>query len=216
MPSQTLATRLVAGIFFVALAYATLRYVVFADYETHRLFLQVLNKAVSLTAVFSLCLAYAVSPLAHLQPRKFSRWAPLRTTLGLWGLGLAAWHVLASLVLMNPHYFPKLFEAGGMFNATGESSLMLGCLAFVCLLVPAASSLPGIEVRIGHRQWERFQKFGLWSTYLAGLHVAVMGFPGWFTPAGWPGGLPPITLLATLPVAGLALLRLTLSRRSLR
>jgi hypothetical protein len=27
-------------------------------------------------------------------------------------------------------------------------------------------------------------------------HVLVMGLSGWLQPAGWPGGLPPISLLA--------------------
>jgi hypothetical protein len=45
------------------------------------------------------------------------------------------------------------------------------------------------------RAARRFSWLGLAAT--AG-HVLVMGLSGWLTPANWPGGLPPITLLAFL------------------
>jgi hypothetical protein len=37
---------------------------------------------------------------------------------------------------------------------------------------------------------------GYFSLLLAAGHVLVMGLSGWFEPGGWPGSLPPISLVA--------------------
>ena len=35
----------------------------------------------------------------------------------------------------------------------------------------------------------------IWALSLGGLHLAFMGYAGWMNPAGWHGGLPPISLV---------------------
>jgi hypothetical protein len=42
----------------------------------------------------------------------------------------------------------------------------------------------------------------------AARHVLVMGLSGWLQPAGWPGGLPPISLLAFIAALIPVLVRL--------
>jgi hypothetical protein len=36
----------------------------------------------------------------------------------------------------------------------------------------------------------------LFALVLGGLHLFFMGYEGWLKPAGWHGGLPPISLVA--------------------
>jgi hypothetical protein len=36
----------------------------------------------------------------------------------------------------------------------------------------------------------------IWALLLGGVHMLFMGYSGWLDPAGWHGGLPPISLVA--------------------
>jgi len=38
--------------------------------------------------------------------------------------------------------------------------------------------------------------FLLWAMLLGALHIFFMGFEGWLHPAGWHGGIPPVSLVA--------------------
>jgi hypothetical protein len=40
------------------------------------------------------------------------------------------------------------------------------------------------------------RRFLIWALLLGGVHVLFMGYSGWLSPAGWHGGLPPISLVA--------------------
>ena len=40
------------------------------------------------------------------------------------------------------------------------------------------------------------RRFHMVAMVLVAAHLFFMGFQGWFKPAGWHGGLPPITLVA--------------------
>ena len=40
------------------------------------------------------------------------------------------------------------------------------------------------------------RKFMLFALLLGALHLFFMGYEGWLNPAGWNGGLPPISLVA--------------------
>ena len=40
------------------------------------------------------------------------------------------------------------------------------------------------------------RRFLVWALLLGGVHVFFMGIEGWLRPAGWHGGMPPISLVA--------------------
>ncbi len=40
------------------------------------------------------------------------------------------------------------------------------------------------------------RKFLLFALLLGGVHLIFMGYEGWLNPAGWHGGLPPVSLVA--------------------
>jgi hypothetical protein len=46
---------------------------------------------------------------------------------------------------------------------------------------------------------------------VVGFHAMLQGFPGWFTPAQWPGMLPPITLISFL--LGLAAVAIAIAQK---
>lgn len=169
--------------------YATVRYngfkgVPWSDWPTYTL-----NKVFAVAAVALLVLA----ALRRRRPDGAST-ARLLTHAAV----LTALHVLLSLMLLNPAYFPGYFAAGKLTAVAGVA-MTFGAIAVVWM---ARGGIPARSPEAGARG-------GL--ALLAGLiavHTAVQGFAGWLTPETWPGALPPITLLGTV----FALVVLALSR----
>ena len=105
-----------------------------------------------------------------------------------------------ALLLFTPDYYPKMFEAEGRLNLTGELSLAFGVISLWFLTITAITSVPFIYEAVGVDRWKRGQRMGYICLALAGGHVFVMGIAGWLKPAGWHGYLPPISLLAFILV----------------
>lgn len=169
----------------LTLAYSIVRYHVFGDVPWAQLPLFVVNKAVSWTGLALLALAY------------LRRDKPAARDLGVLGLFLTGAHILMSLALLNPSNYAKLY-AGARFTVWGEASLLAGVAAAAVLALPAIATMPGVHAALGEARWLRWQRAGYWTLALAALHCACLGWKSWLTPATWPGGLPPITLLSTL------------------
>lgn len=191
-----------AWTFVFSFTYAIVRYNVFHGVPMNHIPLYVTNKAIALTAVALLGSAQAWRTRSD---------RAVRRGLGLWGFGLAALHVAVSMTILGPHYFAKFYESDGRMTLGGELSILCGVLCFFALAIPAVSSLPGISRALGEIPWQRVQASGRIGLGLAAAHVLFMGAPGWFKPATWPGGLPPITLLAFVAVV-MALTLRTLHR----
>lgn len=167
------------------LLYSILRYHIFGDIPWAQLPLFVLNKAISWTALALLALAY------------LRRDKPTARDLGVLGLFLTGAHIAMSLAILNPGYYAKLYS-GARLTALGEASLLAGIAAATVLALPAMATLPGMRAALGDARWLRWQRAGYWTLALTALHCALLGWTGWFTPANWPGKLPPITLLSFL------------------
>ena len=202
---QPVTARWFAVLFGAAVAYAILRYHILKGVEWSHFPLFILNKAVSLAAVFFVACSYLVGrvlrwhnddPRIRLIVIKFC---------GLMGLSLGAIHGLMSLGLWTPHYYPAYFVEGGKLNLQGELAIAVGVVALWALAVPGITTLPTMAKSIGGFRWKRTQRMGYVTLALVAVHLIVLGLPGWLAPAGWPGGLPPISLLAFL-VAGFPLL----------
>ena len=121
---------------------------------------------------------------------------------GLMGFFLAGVHVLFSLSLLTPAYYAKYFDAGGRLNLQGEAAIAVGVIALFFLMSPAITTLPMMPKAIGGRRWKRSQRAGYLALLLVVFHLIFLGLNGWLAPAGWQGGLPPISLIAV--VAALA------------
>jgi hypothetical protein len=164
--------------------YATARYNVFKGVPWKDWPAYTLNKALALSALLLLVLAAVRKARAS-----DGRILAMASALGFV-------HVLLSLVLLSPDYYEKLFASGRLTAAAGLS-MTLGAAAAVAMAVgkgrrtdpDAAGGLSSLAI----------------LAFVVGLHAALQGFPGWFTPSAWPGAMPPITLISfVLGVAAVA------------
>ncbi len=174
--------------FALCLAYALLRYVVLKGEPLASVPLYVTNKAIALFAVVLIAAAAA-------RPRATWRGAARAT-----GLFAAALHGLASVVLLRPAYLAKLHAPGGRLTGPAELAVICGVVALVAFA----------SLRLARPERLRSQGSRRWAARgalaLVGVHCAALGMRGWLHPAGWPAGLPPLTLLGALAVVvGLAL-----------
>lgn len=204
MSKKTLWT---VSILVLTSAYAIVRYNVIKGTPWVDLPLFVTNKIVSLAAVAFIVLSYAFGQLAHYFPKYFGDTLAFRKFFGLFGFGLAAVHALMSLLIFTPEYYGKFFDAAGKLNLTGELSMLFGVLAFALFTMVAITSLPTMMESLGKETWLKVQRSGYWGMVLIFLHVLTMGMEGWIHPAGWPGGLLPISLVAAIIIAAGLLLK---------
>lgn len=176
--------------FVIGLAYAVLRYhdAFFGTHPSDQLPLFIFNKALSVAALFLIALAVAARSLAHYIGR-LKGIKRDRRTIGLVGFVFAAVHSGISLALLTPDYYAKFYRTTGTMNLVGELSMLAGILAMTLLVWQA--QLPAAKAEDDRRT---LRQLGLGVLVLSAIHVAVMGWPGWFEPATWPGGLPPLTL----------------------
>ena len=195
-------------IFLAVFGYTVIRYNVIKGTPWVELPLFISNKAISLSAVVFIALSYMLGSLARFWPRTFVTALGLRKFFGLAGFGLAALHGLISLLIFTPNYYPKFFLASGKLNLIGELSMLFGSLAFFVFTIVAASSIPAIAKSMEFKRWLRVQRLGYFGLILVFFHVFIMGFEGWLKPAGWPGGLLPISLVAAIVIAFVLLLKI--------
>jgi hypothetical protein len=180
------ANRNAALIFLAALIYAVVRYVVFHGVAWSNVPLYIVNKALSWAAL--VYFGASVTTRAKERRRYYGNLAAA-TVLA---------HVILSLMVLDPAYFGKFYDASGRFNAVGEVSMLAGVLGSVLMAGLVVANVQGHSNsgRSLRRGWGRAI---LW---LAGIHVLVMGFAGWWRPGDWPGYLPPISLLSFLTALG--------------
>ncbi len=193
---QSFTVRWLVLLLGVPLTYAVVRYHVVKGVEWSHFPLYIANKAISLAAVFFIATSYLIGKTLKVHADDPARRLILIKFCGLMGFSLATIHGLMAMLLFSPHYYPKLFLEAGKLSLTGELSMAFGVLSLWCLAITAITSLPFMYDAIGADRWHRGQRMGYLSLLLAAGHTLVMGAAGWLAPAGWPGGLPPISMVA--------------------
>lgn len=188
------------GVFLFTFCYVVIRYNILRDVPFSDIPLYILNKNLALTTTVLIGLSFLIGPLATLAPHKFSRYLPLRKSLGLIGFGAGAVHSVISLILLSPRYYAKFYTTDGALNAIGQFSLLFGVLALVVFTVVAISSLPTMYERLGEARWMKMQHLGYFGYVLVLLHVVVMGASGWMNPQGYAYGFISISLLSALVI----------------
>jgi len=184
MNSKKLSNFIIATVVLTWL-YALVRYIIFKHVAFAQLPLYVTNKAIALSAI--IFIAAATLKTKNNGP-------DTKLYLSSFGFFLALIHVIISIILLEPDYFPKLF-AGGKFNIFGELSILFGILAFTAFIILLISTttreyLKDILKRIASPDF-----INILGLLFLVFHTFLLGIKGWMTPKQWPGYLPPITLL---------------------
>jgi len=198
-----------AAVFGLSLAYAVVRYHLAGDVAWRHLPLFILNKAISLAAVVFVASSYMVGKVIRWHDHDHALRLVVIKFCGLVGFFLAVAHSTFSLALWSPAYYGKYFDEAGRMSLQGEIMLSVGVLALLFLLSPAITTLPMMPKELGRFRWKRSQRTGYLALALVLVHLVALGFKGWLNPAGWNGGLPPISLIATVA----ALVPLLVKRR---
>ncbi len=202
------AAKMFLIVFALVFTYAFVRYNVLGAVELIHLPLYISNKVFAVTSAVLIGLSYLMGPLAHFWPKAFGPKVRYRKYFGLFGFGTASIHAFISLLLFNPAYYPRFFLETGKLTFAGELSMLFGVLALFVFAIPAVTSLHEVMERLGGRNWLLSQRIGYIAYVLVLLHVAVMGWRGWLNSANWPGGLVPLSLISSVVIMAILLIRL--------
>jgi hypothetical protein len=112
------------------------------------------------------------------------------------GFLLVLIHALMSFMLFSPAVYSQFFEMDGTLTLLAGLSMLGGVLAFVVLWAYNLSFQTFLREDTAFIQFITSRKFLLFAMILTGVHLFFMGYQGWLNPAGWHGGMPPISLVA--------------------
>jgi hypothetical protein len=201
MSTDVSANKNAAGkiIFFtiiLSIAYAIVRYHLVGPVDWKDFPFFILNKGISLAALTLLVLNFGLGPLNNIGLPVPASWLSARKILGMTGFLLVLIHALMSFMLFTPEIYPKLFVADGSLTLFGGLSMLGGVLSFVVLWGYNLSFQTHLRDEKTFIQFITSRQFLLLAMLLSAAHLFFMGFKGWLAPAGWHGGLPPISLVA--------------------
>jgi hypothetical protein len=180
----------------LAIGYAVLRYHIVGGIPWKDFPFFILNKGLGLGAFVLITLNFTMVPAGHLGLPVPQSWLNARKALGMSGFLFVLMHVLMSLMLFSPAVFGKFFDTNGTLTGAAGISMLAGVLGFVVLWgynLSFQTHLREDKAFIGVITSRRFL---IWALLLGGVHLFFMGYSGWLKPAGWHGGLPPISLVA--------------------
>jgi hypothetical protein len=178
------------------LAYAVLRYHIVGPVPWTDFPFFILNKGISLTAFILLTLNFSLGPLKNLGAKVPEGWLNARKALGMTGFLLVLIHALMSFLLFSPSVYGKFFEADGTLTLLAGLSMLGGVLAFVVLWTYNMSFQTFLREDQAFIRFITSRKFLLTAMLLGAAHIFFMGYEGWLNPAGWHGGLPPVSLVS--------------------
>lgn len=162
------------------MAYALIRYALFKGVPLADTPGYLLNKAASVAATVFLALA------------AWNAWRN-RPQAIYWGkLTWAAvvLHIILSFGIFDPSFFGAWFDDGKL-NLVGQLVLLTGALGALGML----------ETRLRKRKDGSGDWILLGASLFTLAHVAIMGAKKWIDPAGWPGGMPNMSLIGGIAAA---------------
>ena len=181
--------------FFISLGYAVVRYHLLGDVPWKDLPVFILNKTFAMSALILLAINFALGPLKNLGIGIPNNWMRARRYLGIMGFMQAFVHLLLSLILLNPGSYGKFYAADGMFTFNAGMALLGGVLGFLVLWVYNISFNAAFRKDKDLLDFITSRPVLLIGMFFVGLHLFFFGYEGWLNPAGWHGGLPPISLV---------------------
>lgn len=187
---------IISLVLIFGLAYAVLRYHIVGPVPWKDFPFFILNKGISLSAFILLTCNFGFGPLSNLGVRVPESWLNARKALGMTGFLLVLIHALMSFLLFTPAVYGKFFEPDGTLTLLAGLSMLGGVLAFVVLWGYNLSFQTFLREDRAYIRFITSRKFMLLALLLGAAHLFFMGYSGWLKPAGWHGGLPPISLVA--------------------
>ena len=195
-PVRNSAGRIIAATCVLSLAYAVVRYHIAGPVPWKDFPFFILNKAISLSAFLLLTFNFAFGPLKNLGVSVPEGWLNARKAMGMTGFLLVLLHALMSFMLFSPAVYAKFFEPDGSLTLLAGLSMFAGVVSFAVLWAYNLSFQTHLREDKAFIGFITSRKFLLWAMLLGAAHLIFMGYEGWLNPAGWHGGIPPISLLA--------------------
>jgi hypothetical protein len=193
--------RIILPVLILSIIYAVLRYHVFKGVDWRHFPLYTMNKIFSVSGFTLLVLSIAFEPVTRDKDQSVKE---TRINLERTGLVMIILHILTSLLLFRPAVYEKFFLPEGTLNMTGEASMLFGALGIAAFLIIHHSRTP-VDPDHAFQNFIPSPVFRISALTISCIHVVIMGFKGWLSPADWPGGLPPLTMLTTIIfLAGMA------------
>ena len=178
------------------LAYSVVRYHIAGPVPWKDFPFFIMNKGISLSAFILLTCNFGLGPLNNLGVKVPVGWLNARKAMGMTGFLLVMIHALMSFLLFNASVYGKFFLDNGTLTFLAGLSMLFGILAFVVLWGYNMSFQTFLREDKAFIQFITSRKFMLFALLLGAAHLFFMGYEGWLKPAGWHGGLPPISLVA--------------------
>ena len=190
------AGSIITLVMIFGLAYAVLRYHIMGPVPWTDFPFFILNKGISLAAFILLTLNFSLGPLNNLGGKVSEGWLNARKALGMTGFLLVLIHALMSFLLFSPSVYGKFFEADGTLTLLAGLAMLGGVLAFVVLWGYNLSFQTHLREDKAFIHFITSRKFLLTAMLLGAAHIFFMGYESWLKPAGWHGGLPPVSLVS--------------------
>ena len=195
-PRKDLAGRIIFVVIFISIGYSILRYNVIGNVPWRDVPFFILNKGISLAALILLIFNFSLGPLKQLGITLPNQLLDARKSLGVVGFVLTFTHLIMSVAILNPSYYPSFFYDEGLLNARGGLSLLAGVLSFVFLLIYYISFKPDLKKQYKIIRIITSREVILCVLFFIGAHLFFFSYPGWITVYKWQGGLPPISLIS--------------------
>jgi hypothetical protein len=180
----------------LAVGYSVLRYHIAGPVPWKDFPFFILNKGLCLAAFVLLTMNFSLGPLNNLGASVPQGWLNARKALGMTGFLLVLIHALMSFMLFNSSVYGKFFVDDGTLTLLAGLSMLAGVLAFVVLWGYNMSFQTFLREDKAFIAFITSRGFMLFALLLGAAHLLFMGYEGWLKPAGWHGGLPPISLVA--------------------
>lgn len=193
---QNAAKSIIFVTLLLSVGYAILRYHIVGPVLWKDFPLFILNKGLCLAAFLLLTLNFALGPLNNLIESVPEKWLNARKALGMTGFLLVLLHALMSFLLFRPAVYEKFFASDGTMTLLAGLSMLAGVTGFVVLWGYNMTFQTFLRDDKAFIQFITSRKFMLFALLLGAAHLFFMGYEGWLQPAGWHGGLPPISLIA--------------------
>ena len=194
--SKNSAGQIVVITVLFSIAYVVLRYHIFGDVLWKDLPFFIFNKGISLAAFILLTYNFTFGPLRNLGVKMPETWLNARSILGMTGFVLVFIHVFMSFLLFSSARYANFYEPDGTLTLLAGLSMLGGTLAFVVLWIYNLSFQTQLRKNKSFIKFITSRKFLLWAILFSGVHLFFMGYKGWLNPAGWHGGMPPVSLVA--------------------